>query len=49
MLHKAYSRVVDVMRTGKRILGTYYRVAFYGVVRSLMLCPYIPLLHYAVE
>ncbi len=35
MLHKAYSRVVEVMRTGKRILGTYYRVAFYGAVRIL--------------
>ncbi|XP_075708543.1 dedicator of cytokinesis protein 9 isoform X13 [Rhinoderma darwinii] len=29
-LHRAYSKVTEVMHTGKRILGTYFRVAFFG-------------------
>ena len=33
-LHRAYSMVVDVMQTGKRFLGTYFRVAFFGHVSN---------------
>ncbi|XP_077439207.1 dedicator of cytokinesis protein 9-like isoform X1 [Vanacampus margaritifer] len=29
-LHRAYTKVLDVMHTGKRLLGTYFRVAFFG-------------------
>ncbi|XP_046699682.1 dedicator of cytokinesis protein 9 isoform X1 [Silurus meridionalis] len=29
-LHRAYSKVSEVMHTGKRLLGTYFRVAFFG-------------------
>ncbi|XP_053734083.1 dedicator of cytokinesis protein 9-like isoform X7 [Synchiropus splendidus] len=29
-LHRAYSKVTEVMHTGKRLLGTYFRVAFFG-------------------
>ncbi|XP_014666695.1 PREDICTED: dedicator of cytokinesis protein 9-like [Priapulus caudatus] len=29
-LHQAYSKVVDVLQQGKRLLGTFFRVAFYG-------------------
>ncbi|CAH1780652.1 unnamed protein product, partial [Owenia fusiformis] len=29
-LHDAYANVVMVMQTGKRLLGKYFRVAFYG-------------------
>ncbi|XP_035263368.1 dedicator of cytokinesis protein 11 isoform X2 [Anguilla anguilla] len=29
-LHRAYAKVLEVMRTGRRLLGTYFRVAFYG-------------------
>uniref|UniRef100_A0A8B9JVS7 Dedicator of cytokinesis 9 n=1 Tax=Astyanax mexicanus TaxID=7994 RepID=A0A8B9JVS7_ASTMX len=29
-LHRAYSKVAEVMHTGKRLLGTYFRVAFFG-------------------
>ncbi|KAJ8282862.1 hypothetical protein COCON_G00053810 [Conger conger] len=29
-LHRAYSKVLEVMRSGRRLLGTYFRVAFYG-------------------
>lgn len=32
-LHRAYSKVTEVMHTGKRLLGTYFRVAFFGQVR----------------
>ena len=31
-LAKAYKKVVDVMGTGKRLLGKYFRVAFFGQV-----------------
>lgn len=30
LLHKAYSKVVEVMQSGKRLLGKYFRVAFFG-------------------
>ncbi|XP_053555225.1 dedicator of cytokinesis protein 11 isoform X2 [Bombina bombina] len=29
-LHGAYTKIIEVMHTGKRLLGTYFRVAFYG-------------------
>ncbi|KAJ8008347.1 hypothetical protein DPEC_G00103890 [Dallia pectoralis] len=29
-LHRAYSKILEVMHTGRRLLGTYFRVAFYG-------------------
>ncbi|XP_044285107.1 dedicator of cytokinesis protein 9 isoform X6 [Varanus komodoensis] len=29
-LHQAYSKVTEVMHSGKRLLGTYFRVAFFG-------------------
>ncbi|XP_041100066.1 dedicator of cytokinesis protein 9-like, partial [Polyodon spathula] len=29
-LHRAYSKVTEVTHTGKRLLGTYFRVAFFG-------------------
>ena len=31
-LHEAFRKVVDISSTGKRYLGTYFRVAFYGKV-----------------
>ena len=31
-LAKAYKKVVEVMATGKRLLGKYFRVAFFGQV-----------------
>lgn len=33
-LHRAYTKVMEVMHTGKRLLGTYFRVAFFGQVRT---------------
>ena len=30
ILHRAYEKVVDVTQSGKRLLGKYFRVAFYG-------------------
>ena len=33
-LHVAFKRVVEIMATGKRYLGTYFRIAFYGKVNS---------------
>lgn len=30
LLHEAYSKIVEVMRSGKRLLGKYFRVAFFG-------------------
>lgn len=35
-LHRAYSKVTEVMHTGKRLLGTYFRVAFFGQVSSAL-------------
>lgn len=32
-LHRAYTKVMEVMHSGKRLLGTYFRVAFFGQVR----------------
>ncbi|XP_005355746.1 dedicator of cytokinesis protein 9 isoform X8 [Microtus ochrogaster] len=29
-LHRAYSKVTEVMHSGRRLLGTYFRVAFFG-------------------
>ncbi|XP_019724229.1 dedicator of cytokinesis protein 11 isoform X2 [Hippocampus comes] len=29
-LHRAYNKVMEVIQTGRRLLGTYFRVAFYG-------------------
>ncbi|XP_018085480.1 dedicator of cytokinesis protein 11 isoform X2 [Xenopus laevis] len=29
-LHGAYTKILEVMQTGKRLLGTYFRVAFFG-------------------
>uniref|UniRef100_A0AAR2LMS3 Dedicator of cytokinesis 11 n=1 Tax=Pygocentrus nattereri TaxID=42514 RepID=A0AAR2LMS3_PYGNA len=29
-LQRAYSKILEVMQTGRRLLGTYFRVAFYG-------------------
>ena len=31
-LQKAYNKVVEVMSSGKRMLGKYFRVAFFGQV-----------------
>ena len=31
-LHLAYDKAVDVLATGKRYLGRYFKVAFYGRV-----------------
>lgn len=35
-LHRAYTKVMEVMHTGKRLLGTFFRVAFFGQVRTNM-------------
>lgn len=32
-LSQAYNKAVQVQRSGKRLLGRYYRVAFFGQVR----------------
>ncbi|XP_056611466.1 dedicator of cytokinesis protein 11 isoform X2 [Triplophysa dalaica] len=29
-LQRAYAKILEVMQSGRRLLGTYYRVAFYG-------------------
>uniref|UniRef100_A0A674EA37 Dedicator of cytokinesis 11 n=1 Tax=Salmo trutta TaxID=8032 RepID=A0A674EA37_SALTR len=29
-LHRAYNKILEVLHTGRRLLGTYFRVAFYG-------------------
>ncbi|KAM4612252.1 dedicator of cytokinesis protein 11 isoform 2-T2 [Polymixia lowei] len=29
-LHRAYNKILEVMQSGRRLLGTYFRVAFYG-------------------
>uniref|UniRef100_A0A8C0Y2Z4 Dedicator of cytokinesis protein 9 n=1 Tax=Castor canadensis TaxID=51338 RepID=A0A8C0Y2Z4_CASCN len=34
-LHRAYSKVTEVMHSGRRLLGTYFRVAFFGQVSFL--------------
>lgn len=34
-LHRAYNKIMEVIQSGRRLLGTYFRVAFYGQVRSL--------------
>uniref|UniRef100_A0A672M0G6 Dedicator of cytokinesis protein 9-like n=1 Tax=Sinocyclocheilus grahami TaxID=75366 RepID=A0A672M0G6_SINGR len=30
ILHRAYTKVMEVMHSGKRLLGTFFRVAFFG-------------------
>jgi len=30
ILHRVYKKIVDVMHSGRRLLGKYFRVAFYG-------------------
>lgn len=34
-LHRAYNKIMEVIQSGRRLLGTYFRVAFYGQVRPL--------------
>ncbi|XP_075999831.1 dedicator of cytokinesis protein 11 isoform X2 [Genypterus blacodes] len=29
-LHRAYNKILEVIQSGRRLLGTYFRVAFYG-------------------
>ncbi len=36
-LHSAFKKVVDIMATGRRYLGTYFRIGFYGKVSSYTL------------
>lgn len=36
-LAQAYNKIVEVTRTGKRLLGRFYRVAFFGMVRNIYL------------
>lgn len=43
-LQRAYAKILEVMQSGRRLLGTYYRVAFYGQVRSKNVYAYILLL-----
>lgn len=38
-LSKAYLKVTEVMRSGKRLLGRFYRVTFYGQVTELTVAP----------
>ncbi|KAI2662871.1 Dedicator of cytokinesis protein 11 [Labeo rohita] len=32
---RAYGKILDVMQSGKRLLGTYFRIAFYGQLTTL--------------
>lgn len=45
-LHNAYVKIVDVNRTGRRLLGKYYRVAFFGSVSIIYLIFYICEIYY---
>ena len=36
ILSDSYTKVVDVMQSGKRLLGKYFRVAFFGQVSFLV-------------
>ena len=36
LLHKAYSAVVEAQTSGRRLLGNYFKVAFYGAVSALL-------------
>lgn len=36
-LAQAYNKIVEVTRSGKRLLGRFYRVAFFGMVRDIYL------------
>uniref|UniRef100_A0A669CIG9 Dedicator of cytokinesis 11 n=1 Tax=Oreochromis niloticus TaxID=8128 RepID=A0A669CIG9_ORENI len=33
-LHRAYNKIMEVIQSGRRLLGTYFRVAFYGQLFS---------------
>uniref|UniRef100_A0AAX7T3K6 Dedicator of cytokinesis 11 n=1 Tax=Astatotilapia calliptera TaxID=8154 RepID=A0AAX7T3K6_ASTCA len=33
-LHRAYNKIMEVIQSGRRLLGTYFRVAFYGQMFS---------------
>lgn len=33
-LHRAYNKIMEVIQSGRRMLGTFFRVAFYGQVRT---------------
>ncbi|XP_053717211.1 dedicator of cytokinesis protein 11 isoform X4 [Synchiropus splendidus] len=33
-LHRAYNKIMEVIQSGRRLLGTFFRVAFYGQVSS---------------
>ena len=40
-LHEAFKSVVNIMTTGKRYLGTYFRVAFFGLVSCQSLSVFV--------
>lgn len=40
-LQNAYEKIVEVMASGKRLLGRYYRVAFYGQVSSFYISQWL--------
>lgn len=40
-LAQACNKIVEVTRTGKRLLGRFYRVAFFGMVRYAISRKYI--------
>uniref|UniRef100_A0A3B3XUS6 Dedicator of cytokinesis 11 n=1 Tax=Poecilia mexicana TaxID=48701 RepID=A0A3B3XUS6_9TELE len=35
-LHRAYNKIMEVIQSGRRLLGTYFRVAFYGQVPEVV-------------
>lgn len=35
-LHSAFRKVVDIVGTGRRYLGTYFRIGFYGKVKRTL-------------
>lgn len=41
-LHGAYAKILEVMHTRKRLLGTFFRVAFYGQVSTYIGSPATP-------
>lgn len=40
-LHRAYNKIMEVIQSGRRLLGTYFRVAFYGQVRTRALVSHL--------
>lgn len=40
-LHRAYNKIMEVIQSGRRLLGTYFRVAFYGQVRARALVSHL--------